>query len=135
MRANLHRFESFLISPVVRYAINGLVATSAHFCVLHINLKILGFSSAGLANLVAAFFGIAISFVGSRYFVFKAHEQPISRQVLKFAGLYTVIALIHGGVMYFWSDILGWDYVISFMIATAVQVMISYWGNNLLVFK
>ena len=135
MRANLHRFESWLISPVVRYAVNGLVATAVHFCVLQINLKILDFSSAGLANLVAAFFGIAMSFVGSRYFVFKAHEQPILHQVLNFAGLYIAIAFIHGGVMYAWSDILGWDYVIGFMLATMIQVMISYWGNKLLVFK
>ena len=135
MRANLHRFESWLISPVVRYAINGLVATVLHFCVLQINLKILGFSSAGLANAVAAFFGIAMSFVGSRYFVFKAHRQPILRQVLKFAGLYITIAFIHGGVMYAWSDVLGWDYVVGFLLATMILVMISYWGNKLIVFK
>lgn len=115
--------------------INGLVATAVHFFVLQINLKILDFSSAGLANFVAVFFGIAVSFVGSRYFVFKAHKQSIFRQVFKFAGLYIAIALIHGGVMYAWSDIQGWDYVIGFAVATTMQVMISYWGNKLLVFK
>ena len=120
---------------MIRYAINGLVATAVHFCILQINLKLLGFSSAGLANFVAAFFGIATSFIGSRYFVFKANERSAFRQVLKFAGLYTAIAFIHGGVMYACSDILGWDYLIGFTIATTVQVMISYWGNKLLVFK
>ena len=124
-----------MFSPTVRYAINGLVATTVHFCVLELNLKLLGFSSTGMANFVAAFFGIFTSFVGSRYFVFKAYEQSIIRQVLKFAGLYTAIAFIHGVVMYSWSDIFGWDYIIGFTIATTIQVMISYWGNKFLVFK
>ena len=40
-----------------------------------------------------------------------------------------------GGVMYAWSDVLGWDYVVGFMLATMILVMISYWGNKLIVFK
>ena len=135
MRATLNRFKSWLITPVARYVINGLIATAVHFCALQINLNILGFSSAGLANFVAVFFGITVSFIGSRYFVFKAYEQSIFRQVFKFAGLYIAIAFIHGGVMYAWSDIQGWNYMIGFVLATTVQVMISYWGNKLLVFK
>ena len=38
---------------IVRYVLNGLVATAVHFAVLAFNLHVLVFPSAGLANLVA----------------------------------------------------------------------------------
>lgn len=135
MRAIRHRLEFWVSLPVVRYAINGLVATAVHFGVLELNIQILGFSSFGLANFIAVFFGIAASFIGSRYFVFTAQGDSIFRQVFKFAGLYTAIAFLNGGVLYAWSDIQGWDYRIGFILATMLQVVLSYWGNKLLVFK
>lgn len=131
----LHRLEALQHLQVLRYAANGLAATAVHFCVLQVNLKLLGMESAGLANFIAAFFGIAVSFAGSRYFVFKAHRQPLLQQASKFGVLYAAIALLHGLVLYAWSDLRGWDYRIGFLVATVLQVVFSYWGNKLLVFK
>lgn len=135
MRAMLHRLEASPHLQVVRYVANGLVATAVHFSVLQMNLKLLGISSAGLANFIAAFFGIVVSFVGSRYFVFQAHRQPILKQASKFGGLYAAIAFLHGLVLYVWSDVQGWDYRIGFLLATVLQVVFSYWGNKLMVFN
>jgi putative flippase GtrA len=95
----------------------------------------LDIATAGLANFIAAFFGIVASFVGSRYYVFRANQQPIFRQVSKFTGLYSAFAFLHGIVLYVWSDLQGWDYRSGFLVATFLQVLLSYWGNKLLVFK
>lgn len=120
---------------VLRYAINGLVATAVHFAVLAFNLQVLHFTSAGLANLLAALFGITTSFFGSRYFVFPRTGETILVEALRFSGLYGAIALLHGAVLLVWTDHFGFDYRLGFLLATALQVSLSYLGNKFLVFK
>jgi putative flippase GtrA len=120
---------------VLRYAINGLVATAVHFAVLAFNLNVLHFPSAGLANLTASLFGISASFVGNRYFVFPRTGVPIVAEALRFSGLYGAIALLHGGVLLVWADFFGLDYRVGFLLATVLQVSLSYLGNKFLVFK
>ncbi|MBB3639059.1 GtrA family protein [Variovorax atrisoli] len=123
------------VLQVVRYGINGLAATAVHYGVLTFNLKVLHFSSAGAANMVAALFGIATSFLGSRYFVFSRTGHSVVYEALKFSGLYGVIALLHGAVLFVWSDIYSGDFRIGFLLATALQITLSFWGNKYLVFK
>lgn len=120
---------------IARYVINGLLATGAHFAVLTFNLKVAGLSSAGMANFIAAFFGIAVSFLGSRYFVFQHHTESFIRQATKFGGLYASIAVLHGAILHVWTDRLLFDYKYGFLLATALQFVLSYWGNRSVVFK
>jgi putative flippase GtrA len=120
---------------LLRYGINGVVATVVHFAVLSFNLNVLGFQSAGAANMLAAVFGIAASFMGSRYFVFPRTGETIIAQAVKFSGLYGVIALLHGLTLLIWTDWYGFDYKTGFLIATVVQISLSYFGNKFLVFK
>jgi putative flippase GtrA len=117
-----------------RYVVNGLVATAVHYAVLTINIEVMHMPSAGLANVLAAVVGIATSFLGSRYFVFRKAHLPVAAQALKFASLYAAIALVHGGVLLLWTDVLGHDYRIGFLIATFIQFSLSYVGNKFLVF-
>ena len=120
---------------IVRYAINGILATVLHFSVLQINLKIFAMSSAGLANFIAAFFGITVSFFGNRYFVFKNYQKTILHQASMFGGVYAITTFSHGIVLYWWSDLEGWDYRTGFLLATIIQIFLGYWGTKLLVFK
>lgn len=122
-------------AEIARYVINGLFATGVHFSVLTFNLQIYDMQSAGLANLIAAVFGITVSFLGSRYFVFKNHQDPFLNQAMVFALLYASIACLHGLVVYEWSDVYGFDYRTGFIMATIMQVMMSYFGNKSLVFN
>ena len=106
-----------------RFVVNGLVATAVHYAVLTFNLQVLGFGSAGLANLCAAVVGITSSFLGSRFYVFaQSAQQPWLPQLLKFSGLYGAIALLHGLVLWLWTDRLGLDYRAGFLLATGLQV-------------
>ena len=131
----VRRLEALRQLQVVRYVINGLAATAVHFVVLQINLKLLGITSAGLANFIAAFWGIAASFTGSRLYVFHDHQQPVLQQASKFVLLYALIACLHGLVLYMWADLQGWDYRVGFLLATVLQVSFSYWCNKYLVFN
>lgn len=124
-----------MLSQPVRYLINGLAATAIHFLVLTINLKYLNWSSAGLSNLVASVFGICASFIGSRYFVFQNSSESLLDQIYRFILLYLSIALLHGALMYLWVDMYALNYILGFGVATAMQVLFSYFGNKLMVFK
>ena len=123
------------VQEIVRYIINGLVATAVHYGVLTFNLSFLGFQSAGLANIIAAIFGITTSFLGSRYFVFRNTEEALLAQAAKFGVLYGLIAALHGVVLFVWTDWYALDYRGGFLIATGLQVLLSYIGNKFLVFK
>ncbi len=119
----------------MRYVLNGVVATAAHYAVLTINLEVIGIPSAGVANFVAAIFGIGVSFLGSRYYVFRKTDERIILQLIKFSGLYGFIAILHGCTLFLWTDWQGFDYRVGFIAATIIQVSLSYFGNKRLVFN
>lgn len=120
---------------ISRYVANGIVATAVHYGILNVNIGFLEFKSAGLANAIAAIFGVAASFLGSRYFVFEKVEESLLNQALKFSGLYGVIAVLHGLFLWGWTDMAGLDYRAGFLLATAIQLAMSYLGNKFFVFK
>lgn len=121
-------------SEFTRYVINGLVATAVHYAVLLFNIEAIGLESAGLANLLAALVGISVSFLGSRYYVFRRPEGSLISQAIRFSGLYGVLAVGHGVTLLVWTDWLGHPYTLGFLLATAIQVCLSYVGNKYLVF-
>ncbi|MCY7317129.1 MAG: GtrA family protein [Ramlibacter sp.] len=123
------------LGQVARYIVNGLLATAVHYGVLTFCLAVLKLPSAGVANLIAAVFGITASFFGSRYFVFRRPDEPMRSQAARFALLYGAIALLHALVLALWTDLLGLDYRLGFLLATGLQVTLSYWGNKRLVFN
>jgi putative flippase GtrA len=117
------------------YVVNGLIATAVHFAVLWTNINLLGMSSAGAANFLAAIVGISASFAGNRWFVFAAHAQPIFGQATRYLLLYAAVALLHGGVLWLWSDVSHLDYRIGFILATCLQFVLTFLGNRYLVFR
>lgn len=120
---------------LIRYVVNGLAATAIHFGVLTMNLEWFHMGSAGVANTIAAAFGIAASFLGSRYFVFRRADMPILKQAIGFGLLYAITMAMHGGLLFVISDLMHIDYRIGFCLATAVQVAVTYVGNKTLVFR
>ena len=123
------------LSQIVRYGVNGVVATSIHYGVLVFLLEQLQVRSAAVANLVAAGFGISTSFLGNRYFVFRETELVILTQVWRFSLLYGLIALVHACILFIWTDMYQFDYQDGFVLATVAQFILSYVGNRFLVFR
>lgn len=119
----------------VRYLVNGVFATLVNYGMLNFNMLVLDMKSAGIANFIAAIFGITASFLGSRYFVYKKHINTASSQIVRFLLLYGFLAVLSGLVLYVWSDMYGFSYQTGFVIATLVQMLFSYFGNKILVFK
>ena len=124
-----------LDSQVVRYAINGVVATGVHYLALTLCLNVLQVPSAGVSNALAATAGIGCSFLGNRHFVFRSVTEPALVQLGRFWVLYTVLAFFQGVILYLWSDIFGLDYRAGFLLGTGVQVCCTYFGGRHWVFS
>lgn len=122
-------------AEVGRFVINGLLASAVHYAALIFNLRVLEMPSAGLANFFAAWVGIAASFIGSRYFVFRHREIPLTQQAMRFLASYASIACLHGLFLYIWTDQLQHDYTLGLVLAAVMQAVLSYLGNKLLVFR
>ena len=120
---------------LIRYGLNGVVATTIHYVVLTLNLNVLSMSSAGIANFAAALFGTTASFIGSRYFVFRQVTEGFMAQGAKFFGLYAFFASLHGMILFIWTDLWSLDFRLGFLIATGLQVSLGYLGSKLIVFK
>jgi putative flippase GtrA len=118
-----------------RYIVNGIIATLLHYSVLYINIEIIELKSIGIANFIAAIFGIIMSFLGNKFFVFTYSKGKFSNQIIFFMLLYFTIAFMHGVLLYIWSDLYHMDYRIGFVIATILQALLSYTGNKKIVFK
>lgn len=131
----LVRADAALGGQFGRYLINGVLATVIHFAVLKFNLDVIGMHSAGVANGVAAIFGITVSFIGSRYFVFRGSGGHLLQQGILFLLIYACIAVLHALVMYVWADCLGFDYRIGFLLATFMQMAFSFVANKFMVFR
>ncbi len=127
--------EWALGSQLVRYLINGIAATAVHYGVLRFNIEVLHIPLAGVANAIAAVFGILASFIGSRYFVFRTTDRSIVKQGSLFLVVYAAIAVLHGLILYVWTDRLGLNYTIGFLAATGMQMTCSFLINKFLVFK
>lgn len=122
-------------SQFLRHLVNGGVATLIHFSVLVFCVEVLDIQSKGLANGIAAVFGIATSFLGNRHFVFRKAQSAIAGQAGRFMIGYALLAVLHAIFIHIWSDRVGLDYRIGFVIATGVQVVASFLFNKRMVFK
>ncbi len=62
-------------------------------------------------------------------------QVPLVKQALLFILTYFCIALIHTCILYFWTDVYNLNYTLGFLMATAMQVVFSFFSNKFMVFK
>lgn len=119
----------------VRYVINGLAATCVSYAVLSACIHVAHVPSAAVANFIAAVIGITASFLGSRHFVFPGAKESVWHQLGRFWLLYAALALLQAAVLFVWTDMAKLDYRAGFLIGTFLQMVCSYFGGKLWVFK
>lgn len=121
-------------STFIRFVINGLVATAAHYLSLVFLIELIGIGSAGMANGLAAIVGITVSYLGNHKLVFRSDEGH-SATFPRFLGVYAAVAVVHGCALAIWTDYFGFSYHSGFVIATALSVMLTFVGNKRFVFR
>lgn len=121
-------------SQFSRFVINGIYATVIHYSVLVFLMELLNFQLAWVANGTAAVVAISFSFLGNRYFVFRSKNPKLIDQISRFYIVYALIAAVHSSVLYLWTDLLLLKYQVGFIIATLVQLIISFTASKYMVF-
>lgn len=129
------KVDQIIRSQVVRYLINGVVATIVNFGALSLFIGFLPQGMAWFASALASCLGITVSFLGSRYFVFPGALGDVAIQAGKFIGVYGATACLHALVLFIWTDCWLLPWKIGFILATVLQVAISYLSNKYFVFK
>lgn len=129
------RVKALWQSDIVRYGINGLFATAVNYGVLSALVALFAEGWVWLASGLASSVGITVSFLGSRWFVFPNGKDRAAVQFGKFVAVYAAAALLHAGVLFLWTDTMGWDWRWGFVLATGLQVAISYSANKWIVFQ
>lgn len=118
----------------IRFVANGLFATAVHYTVLTALIEVVHLKYAGVANGIAAIFGITASYLGNKILVFRsttAHTRTLPRFLL----VYFLVALLHAGVLAVWTDYAKLPYTIGFLIATGGSLLSTYAFNRAFVFK
>ena len=100
---------------LIRYLINGLLATAVHFGILSFNLNIVDFASAGFANFIASLFGIGDVRSGQSLSCIPKDRGSDYDPGQKFGCLYGVIAVFHGLVLLLWTDGMLWTTGLGFL--------------------
>lgn len=126
--------DYFFTGEVVRFIVNGLFATLVHFFMLQFLIKIVGDGSTVVLDYVAAVVGIAVSYLGNRFFVFRTNQFTALGQVMRFLILYGILAGLHSIILYVMEDLSSVNHVLSFLVATIIQVIFSFIGNKKVVF-
>lgn len=117
-----------------RFIVNGVLATLVHFGFLTLFVEINLTASAGVSNACASVFGILASYLGNRYWVF-SERRASQNSLWKFLVVYSGMVLVHGLVLWLWTDIANLDYRLGFIVATAIHVILTYLGNFYFTFK
>jgi putative flippase GtrA len=111
---------------ILRFIFVGIIATLTHYLSLLFFVEIIELGSYGFSNLLAALFGITVSFIGSKYFTFKSEHGSLTFQIPFFLLINFGLLALHGFWLTLWSDILKLNFHYGFVIALFFQIFISY---------
>jgi putative flippase GtrA len=117
------------------FIINGTISAGFHFLILVFFVEILNIKNIAVANIIAGFLAIIISYLGNRYFVFKSSENKIYSQVLKFFVTYIIIIFVNTLFLSLLIFFTGLDYRIAFIITSAILAILSFFINKFIVFN
>ena len=123
------------MQQVFKFIINGLIATFVHYMVLYFNMEVIRMTSATLANLIGASFGITVSFFGNRNFVFLSKNKAVHFQAMGFITLQSILIAIQSIILFIWVDLYDHNYQIVFIFAVGVSAVLSYFANKLIIFR
>ncbi len=118
----------------IKFLINGGVSTVIHYSALIFIVEIISISFV-IANILAGILGTTCSFIGNKYFVFKSHEESVSYQAVKFLILYGFLIAVHTLILFSLTNMIGFDYRVSFVLASIILAIVSFLLNNSIVFN
>lgn len=123
------------INQKIKFIISGVVSTLIHFLFLLIGVEIIKISLISISNLFASFFGLSSSFILNRYFVFRKFNKDILITYIQFMFANTLTIIVTSLLFLLWSDILGWDYRIGFLLIYLFIAIINFYLYKKIIFN
>lgn len=118
----LNRLRSLVArSRFFRFLISGGVNTGATYVIYLLLLQVLDYR---VAYSVAYVFGIVLSFLVNRLFVFKTHRGW--RSIVLFPFVYLVQYLVSVAVIWGWVEMLDLSATVAPLIAIAITIPLTY---------
>ena len=119
------------------YVLFGVLTTAVNF-VLYFGLtKIFGVDHI-ISNIVAWFFSVAVSFVSSKYVVFKdkgKENKKLISEIFEYYSFRVASGALETGALYLFVNVLGFDETVPKFIAAVFVVVVNYLFSKLYIFK
>lgn len=117
-----------------RYVLVGGIATGFHYLIL-LGLVELGHVAPAIAAGTGAALGALVAYAGNRRFTFSGCTQPHRVTLPRFLLLAALGAAMNGGIVWAGSEIAGWHYLASQILATLFTLIVTYTFNRFWTFR
>lgn len=117
-----------------RYVLVGGVATGFHYLTL-LGLVELGHVAPAIAAGSGAAIGALVAYAGNRRFTFSECTQSHRVALPRFLLLAALGAVMNSGIVWTGSEIVGWHYLASQIVATLFTLIVTYTFNRFWTFR
>jgi putative flippase GtrA len=114
-----------LLSQAPRFALVGAAATCLHFTVLTLLIAGCRFPWPTIATAIGCIVGVTTSYLGNYFWTF-ARDEPHREFIPRFVGVYVSSLAINTAVFSLQVNLLGFHYMIAFLIATGTSTAINF---------
>jgi putative flippase GtrA len=122
------------IKKIIKYIFAGSIATLSNLLVLFIFVHYLQVWYL-LSASISFIFGVGISYLLQKYFVFKNSNRNISKQFIHFFVYNLFMLILNGFFMYIFVDIFNVWYLLSQAITAMITAFINFVYFNRVIFK
>jgi len=117
-----------------RYVLVGGIATGFHYLIL-LGLVELGHVAPAIAAGTGAAIGALVAYAGNRRFTFSECTQSHRIALPRFLLLAALGAVMNSAVVWTGSELVGWHYLASQIVATLFTLFVTYTFNRLWAFR
>ena len=129
----MHKFIKKNNLQIIKFVISGLFATLINF--LTYNLVFLFFRNLIFASVSGYFFGLIISFVFAKFWVFQNHtERKVVKSFFIFCTIYLFGALGMSLIVIFFNEIFN-NHKIAWFFGTLFAAFNNYLGSKYILFE
>jgi putative flippase GtrA len=117
-----------------RFALIGAVATCVHFTILTLLIEACRLPWPTIATTIGCTFGITTSYFGHYFWTF-ARDEPHREFVPRFVCVYLCSLAINTVVFSLQVNLLGFHYMVAFLVATGTSTAINFAFCKVIVFE
>lgn len=132
MKFSLKNKDEYI--KIIKYAIVGVANTLIDWAVYFVLTKFICVEP-WIANVVGYVAGMASSFVGNKFFTFKAKNTKTGIELVKFVIINMISLGASTGVVALTTSVWTWNKYIAKILSTGISMTINYIGSRFFVFE